>query len=414
MSISEEHSLPDGAVSASPVLTSGLGMAGHTVLSILRRVVAGSLRITLPNGTVAVFGEAGGIDADIQFYNPDVFRRLLFGADLAFAESYMDGDWSTSDMTALLRLMQRNESTMGHHRMMSAWLRAFLRLRHKLNRNSKRGSRRNIAHHYDLGNAFYQLWLDPTMTYSAALFAGEEDEELETAQSRKYETIAEMAGLREGMEVLEVGCGWGGFATHAAARHGARVTGITLSSEQRSYAVASIAQKGLADSVDIRLVDYRDVSGRFDALVSIEMFEAVGERYWDRYFATVRKRLKPGGCAVIQTITIADERFADYRRSPDFIQKYIFPGGLLPSKAEFRRVSREHRLDIEEELFFGQDYAKTLMLWQKKFQSAWPRIRQQGYDPRFKRMWEYYLSYCEAGFSESIVDVGLFKIRRPD
>ncbi len=414
MSLSEEHSLPERAASASPVLSSGLGMAGHTVFSILRRVVAGSLRITLPNGNVVVFGEAGGIHADIQFHSPEVFRRLLFGADLAFAESYMDGDWSTSNMTALLCLMQRNEETMGHHRMMSGWLRALLRLRHRLNRNSKRGSRRNIAHHYDLGNAFYRLWLDPTMTYSAALFDGAGDLELEAAQNRKYETIARMAELRQGSEVLEIGCGWGGFATNAAARHGARVTGITLSSEQRSFAVESVAQKGLADSIDIRLIDYRDVSGRFDALVSIEMFEAVGERYWDRYFTTVRKRLKPGGCAVIQTITIADERFANYRRSPDFIQKYIFPGGLLPSKEEFRRLSREHRLSIEEEHFFGQDYAKTLMIWQQRFQSAWPRIRQQGYDTRFKRMWEYYLSYCEAGFSESIVDVGLFKIRRPD
>ena len=324
----------------------------------------------------------------------------------------MDGEWTTTDLTALLRLMQRNEGAMGHHKMMAGWLRLLSRVQHRLNGNTKRGSRRNIAHHYDLGNAFYETWLDETMTYSAALFDGAEDRDLVAAQNRKNEAIAEMAEIKPGQEVLEVGCGWGGFAAHAAKERGAKVRGITLSREQRAYAIKRMASLSLSDKVEIGLTDYREATGQYDAIVSIEMFEAVGEKYWDRYFTMLRESLKPGACAVIQSITIEDERFDAYKRNADFIQKYIFPGGLLPSPAEFRRMSNAHGFQIEAEMFFGPDYGTTLSLWQRSFQAAWPDIRAQGYDTRFKRMWEYYLSYCEAGFRESIVDVGLFKLRR--
>lgn len=411
MAISEEQTLSERTVAASRAFGPRTGFAAHTALHILKRVVGGSLRITLPDGQVLVFGKSGGMNADIQFHRERVFRRLLLGADLAFAESYMDGDWSTSNLTKLLQLLQRNEEAMGHHKIMAGWLRVLLRLQHSLNRNSRKGSRRNIARHYDLGNTFYGQWLDETMTYSAALFAGPHDRDLEQAQRRKNETIARMAELEPGSRVLEVGCGWGGFAVHAARRHGAHVKGITLSREQCDFATKRISEMALSDRVEISLTDYRESRGRYDALVSIEMFEAVGAQYWDRYFATVKTRLKAGGCAVVQTITIADDRFETYKRGTDFIQKYIFPGGLLPSAAEFRRLCRRHGLTVEAEHFFGLGYARTLNLWQEAFQEAWPRIRSQGYDARFKRMWEYYLSYCEAGFREKIVDVGLFKIR---
>ena len=413
MAISEEHLLPEAAVRTPRSLPPASGLAAQTVLHLLKRAVAGSLRVTLPDGKVLVFGQPGGIDADIQFHRARVFRRLLLGADLAFAESYMGGDWTTSDLTSLLLLLQRNEDSLGHHKMMAGWLRLLLRFQHRLNGNSRRGSRRNIAHHYDLGNAFYEQWLDETMTYSAALFAGPRDQDLAAAQHRKNEAIARMAELKPGSKVLEVGCGWGGFAAHAAKHHGASVKGITLSREQCAYATERIKRLSLSDRVEISLTDYREVPGRYDAVVSIEMFEAVGERYWDRYFQMLKQRLREGGCAVIQTITIADERFEAYRRGTDFIQKHVFPGGLLPSAAEFRRLCKAHGLEIEAERFFGQDYGKTLKLWQEAFQKAWPAIQMQGYDTRFKRMWEYYLSYCEAGFRETIVDVGLFKLRRP-
>ena len=275
----------------------------------------------------------------------------------------------------------------------------------------KTGSARNIAYHYDLGNAFYAEWLDPGMTYSSAMFADAGDD-LETAQRRKNRSVAELLELAPGHELLEIGCGWGGFAEYAAGERGAKVTGLTISHEQHDYATARLARAGLAGRAEIRLQDYRDVAGTFDRIASIEMIEAVGEKHWPTYFARLRSLLRPGGIAVLQAITIADHRFESYRRCPDFIQRYIFPGGMLPSPSVMRQAAARAGLAFVEGPRFAQSYARTLALWQERFQSAWPRIAAPGFDRRFKRMWEYYLAYCEAGFRSGNLDVGHYRLER--
>ncbi|WP_345900863.1 cyclopropane-fatty-acyl-phospholipid synthase family protein, partial [Martelella sp. UBA3392] len=285
-------------------------------------------------------------------------------------------------------------------------------LRHKLRRNSKSGSRRNIAFHYDLGNAFYKLWLDETMTYSSALYEGR-DRSLSEAQTAKYDRI--IARLQIGPEdrVLEIGCGWGGFAEHAAARTGCHVTGLTLSKEQAKYARERLAASGLSDRTDIRLEDYRDCKGTFDKIVSIEMFEAVGEENWPVFFKTVNERLTPGGTAVIQSIAIEHHRLDDYRRNPDFIQAYIFPGGMLPSIETFKKGAGSAGLAVKDLFSFGKDYARTLLEWERRFLAEWDAIRPLGFDDRFQRMWRYYLNYCATGFDAGRIDVAQFHLIKP-
>jgi len=285
------------------------------------------------------------------------------------------------------------------------------RVRHTFRRNTRRGSQRNIAYHYDLGNEFYALWLDRGMTYSSALFENAR-EPLEAAQQRKYDRVAALLELEPGQSVLEIGCGWGGFAEEAAGRHGCSVVGLTLSRAQREYAEARLARAGLADKTRIRLEDYRDARGIFDRIASIEMIEAIGYEHWPVYFARLHKLLRPKGIAVLQAITIADERFESYRRCPDFIQRYIFPGGMLPAPGILRREVERAGFRFVEGPRFASSYALTLALWQERFQAAWPRIAALGFDRRFKRMWEYYLAYCEAGFRSGTLDVGLFRLER--
>jgi cyclopropane-fatty-acyl-phospholipid synthase len=283
-------------------------------------------------------------------------------------------------------------------------------VKHRLHRNTREGAKRNIQAHYDLGNAFYREWLDPTMTYSSALF--ESGMTLEEAQRNKWRRIAEELGLKPGDHILEIGCGWGGFAIFAAREYGAQVTGLTLSQEQYEFARAAVARESLGNLVDIRLQDYRDVQGSFDRIVSIEMFEAIGEKQWRQYFDVCRERLKPGGMAALQIITIADERFDAYRRNPDFIQLYIFPGGMLPSPSVLDASARSAGLGIETMRTFAQSYAETLKEWRARFDDAWPRIAPLGFDERFKRMWDYYLAYCEGGFRAGAIDVAQFKLTR--
>jgi len=375
------------------------------LLALSTRIHAGSLQVTVPDGRVyRVAGEAPGPDATLRIVRDRAARRLFLGGSVGFGTAYMDGDFETPDLRALLALAALNEDHLGDihagHRVVNVVRRAW----HRLRDNTRAGSRRNIAAHYDLGNAFYARWLDPSMTYSSAVFE-RPTQDLGEAQAAKYRRLAEKLALRPDERVLEIGCGWGGFAEVAAKEFGARVTAITVSREQLEFARARIARAGLAERVEARFVDYRDVEGRFDKVVSIEMFEAVGERHWPRYFAKVRDALEPGGRAALQIITIADRWFESYRGGVDFIQRYIFPGGMLPSMPALKQQFERAGLALDKAEFYGQHYAATLAEWNRRFQAAWPELAPLGFDRRFKRMWEFYLAYCEAGFRAGSLDV---------
>ena len=382
------------------------------LLSALPKLQYGTLSLFLPSGQELQFGEAaaGEPRAEVRLHSLKPISRLLRGGSVGWAESYMAGEWDTPDLTALIRWGVGNEHQMEEIVGGSTLLNFINRVIHLARANTRSGSRKNIAYHYDLGNDFYKLWLDQSMTYSAALF--EEGGDLFEAQQNKYRRICKMLNIQPGETVLEIGCGWGGFAELAATEYGAQVTGITLSKEQLAYAQARITAAGLEQKAQFHLIDYRDVDGQYDHIVSIEMFEAVGEEHWPTYFKQVKRLLKPGSSALLQIITIANERFDAYRKSADFIQKYIFPGGMLPSPDALSRQFEQAEMKFDESLYFGKDYAKTLAHWRHAFLAQWPRIQTQGFDERFRRMWLYYLCYCEGGFEESSIDVGLFKISR--
>jgi len=376
------------------------------------RIAVGKLTIRFPNGdTHFAQGALPGPSASLNVRSAKLAWKLASGGSLGFARAYLDGDWDTPDLGAVLQFGVANQGALGTVLDASGPARLVAFLRHRLRANTRAGSRRNIAFHYDLGNDFYRHWLDETMTYSSALFLSE-DQSLADAQRAKYARIAKVLELGPDDHVLEIGCGWGGFAEYAAAETGCRVTGLTLSREQAEFARGRLAAAGLADRVEIRLEDYRDCSGRFDKIVSIEMFEAVGEENWPTYFDALQALLKPGGRAMVQSITIADERFAQYRRNADFIQTYIFPGGMLPSPTAFASVATERGLDVLEQKFFGADYDRTLLAWDRAFVAAWHRIEPLGFDARFKRMWRYYLHYCATGFRSDRIDVCQFLLAR--
>ena len=373
----------------------------------------GSVRLTLPSGHTAVFrGRDPGADAAIIVRNQGVFWKSLWRGGIGFAESYMNGDWTTPDLRAVLRFFLQNRT--GLTREERTWFRVRLpdRLFHRLRRNTRRGSRRNIAHHYDLGNAFYARWLDAGMMYSSAYFS-HDGQSLEDAQRAKSDLILDMLEVGPDERVLEIGCGWGSFAMQAARDRGARVHGITLSPSQLAYASQEVCAEGLGEHCKLELLDYRDVGGSYDRIASIEMIEAVGADGWPTYFRTLRERLEPGGLAVIQAITIDKTLFDRYRRRPDFIQRYIFPGGMLPTVEGIRAHAAESGLEVETELRFGASYARTLREWRRRFLESWPANRHDGFDKRFRRMWNYYLTYCEVGFDWGTIDVGLYKLRRP-
>jgi cyclopropane-fatty-acyl-phospholipid synthase len=373
------------------------------------RFKTGTITVVLPNGhKMTIRGEEPGPTAELHLHRRRFFRRVLMGGHLAFAEAYIDGDWDSPDLAALVSYFAQNEAALsidGHW-----WARALSRVVHRFRANNKRGSRRNIAFHYDLGNNFYKEWLDPSMTYSSAVYATGA-ETLEQAQTEKYARMAAKVALKPGDHVLEIGCGWGGFA-ELAARQGAFVTALTLSKEQKAYAEARFAAAGLADRVEVRLQDYRDVTGSFDGVVSIEMIEAVGEAYWPVYFETIQRVLKPGGRAAIQAITIEASRFEPYRRSPDFIQRYIFPGGMLPTIERLQQETARAGLAWEALEAYGRDYARTLRLWRERFEVTWDRIAPLGFDERFRRTWRYYLAYCEGGFDAGSIDVVQIGLQR--
>ncbi|NBW47357.1 MAG: class I SAM-dependent methyltransferase [Betaproteobacteria bacterium] len=392
--------------------------AAHAVFRLLPRLQHGTLDVQLPDGTQLHFGgpsDTSPLRAAMRLHNWNVCSAALKSGDIGFAESYIAGDWTTPDLTALLKLFIANRGDIEHVIYGSWWGSLLYRAKHLLNRNSRSGSRKNIHAHYDLGNAFYRLWLDETMTYSAALFeADRENEDLAHAQRAKVRRALRECGVQAGSRVLEIGCGWGGLAEIAASEFGAQVTGVTLSTEQLAWAQDRLARAGVQAQCDLRLQDYRDIREEpFDAIASIEMFEAVGEDYWPGFFKTVHDQLKRGGVACIQSITIRDDLFDRYRRSTDFIQQYIFPGGMLPSKSAFREQARKAGLQVSHELAFGADYAETLKRWREVFLREEAAVRGVGFDTRFLRIWEFYLAYCEAAFATGNTDVVQFTLRKP-
>ena len=376
----------------------------------LSRIKAGELRAVFPSNFQKVYsGAQVGPTADIQINSWKLVPRLLLSGDMGLAESFLSGEWETSNLTQLILLGDINERALGNAVTPSKFINLIEKLRHQRRDNSKRGSRRNIAAHYDLGNEFYSHWLDNSMSYSSALFK-DFGEKLEVGQNRKYQRLAKALKLKEGDQVLEIGCGWGGFAEIAAKEYKCNVVGITLSNEQAKFAKRRMQETQLTNLVDIRIEDYRDVQGSFDKIVSIEMFEAVGEEHWRNYFETIKTRLKPGGLAGIQSITIANEFFDTYKKRPDFIQKYIFPGGILPSEDKLNNAVSSAGLKILDDYYFGKSYAETLRRWQSTFEQKWGDIKNLGFDEKFQKMWRYYLSYCEAGFETGHINVGQFLI----
>ena len=378
-----------------------------------QKAINGSLRITLPNGETVELsnGKPGRVSA-ITVHNPDLFRRMAREGWVAFAEAYMDGWWSTDDLQGFMDHMYEIDYSVYDKLTGNVIVRAFERLRFWLQSNSRKQAPKNIAYHYDLGNEFYRLWLDDTMTYSSAVFrTGQES--LETAQTQKYAHMIDEMGATEGDHILEIGCGWGGFAEFAARERGLKVTGLTISREQRDYAVARIADAGLDDRVEIKLQDYRDEKGTYDGIASIEMFEAVGEKYWPVYFDCLRNCLRPGRNATLQIITVEDARWESYRKGVDFIQKFIFPGGLLPAPSVLRDEVRKAGLEVARSFEFADSYSQTLRRWHESFNSRWEEISALGFDDRFRRMWNMYLTSCASGFQSGNCDVTQITVRRP-
>jgi cyclopropane-fatty-acyl-phospholipid synthase len=408
-------------ISQTSTLTGGFSLpstapaAARAVFRVLGKLSIGRLHVQLPDGASAHFGahDSSGPHAAIRMVNWNACAAALKSGDIGFAESYIAGDWQTPDLSALLRLFIANRDAIESVVYGSWWGSLLYRARHLLHRNSRRGSRKNIHAHYDLGNPFYRLWLDETMNYSSGWFNGDYRKSLAEAQHAKVLRALDECGLQPGQRLLEIGCGWGALAEAAATARGAQVVGVTLSSEQLAWAQSRIAAARATERVDLRLQDWRDLDDEpFDAIASIEMFEAVGREYWPGFFATLRNKLKPGGRACLQSITIRDDLFERYVHGTDFIQQYIFPGGLLPSPSEFRKAARAAGLEVINELAFGADYAETLRRWRERFLAEERRVRAIGFDTRFMRTWEFYLAYCEAAFGGGNTDVMQFTLRR--
>jgi cyclopropane-fatty-acyl-phospholipid synthase len=377
----------------------------HALRDVLRLVTVGELALTLDDGTHrTVRGRAPGPMATLHIVRPRFVRRMVLGGGLGLAESYMDGDVETEDLAAFLEFIARNLEDWQRRHGRARWYRALWHLSRPVRALARRRSADPLDRHYDLGDAFFAHWLDPSMTYSAAVYPDGTDD-LHAAQAHKYRLLSSLADLAAGHRVLEIGCGWGGFAVHAAREIGCEVTALTLSPSHHGYARARAAREGVADRVRVLREDYRRAQGVFDRVVSIEMFEAVGERNWRAYFDQVRARLTAGGKAALQIIVIAENYWDRYRRKPDFIQRYIFPGGILPTRAALRRESAAAGLTWVGDRGFGAHYARTLAEWRRRFEAAWPELAPMGFDDRFRRMWRFYLAYCEAGFRTGRIDV---------
>ena len=391
--------------------------AARATLKLLLRLKHGTLTLKLPDGSVQRFGNGQAPQASLHLLNWNVCSAALKSGDIGFAESYIAGDWTSPHLTDLLQVLIVNRKEV-EDVIYGTWLGRFAyRIKHLLNRNTKANSQKNIHAHYDLGNAFYELWLDDTMNYSSAIFETPETS-MKDAQHAKVRRALRMAQVKPGDKVLEIGCGWGALAEKATKEFGASVVGVTLSTEQLEWANKRMQREGVTEKADLRLQDYRDIGkttsdAPFDAICSIEMVEAVGREYWPEYFQTVHRLLKPGGYACIQSIVIADELFERYLTSTDFIQQYVFPGGCLPCPTEFRAQAAKAGLQVVDEFSFGQDYAHTLQLWREQFAAQEAHVLQLGFDKRFVRIWEFYLSYCEAAFLEANTDVVQYTLRKP-
>ncbi|MEL6376906.1 MAG: cyclopropane-fatty-acyl-phospholipid synthase family protein [Pseudomonadota bacterium] len=384
------------------------------MFAVAQRLEQGQLDIGLKDGRVfRAKGEGSGPVARIDIQNDDVFTRLVREGYLGFCEAYLDGWWSTPDLQSFMDWINSGNDSVYNGFPGQKLVELYEKLRFWLQSNSRRQARKNISYHYDLGNDFYGLWLDDTMTYSSAIFATGQ-ESLEKAQHAKYASMVDQLDVRPGDHVLEIGCGWGGFAEYAAKERGLRVTGLTISEEQFKYASERIEKAGLSDLVEFKLQDYRDETGHYDGIASIEMFEAVGEKYWPTYFNAVRDRLKPGGTATLQIITVQDARFEAYKNDVDFIQKYIFPGGMLPSPSALRTQVTNAGLNVLKSIEFGESYSQTLRRWHDTFNEKWDQIALLGFDDRFKRMWNFYLTSCAGAFLTGNCDVTQITIARPE
>jgi cyclopropane-fatty-acyl-phospholipid synthase len=379
--------------------------AVRQALNFATRLERGRLDVHMPDGRNFRFeGREAGPQAVMIVHDLGFARRLASGGEVGIAEAFLKGEWESPNLTYFLELFCVNQPVIQRLLDGKPIIRMLQVARHWLNRNTRAGSRRNIHAHYDLGNRFYSAWLDKTMTYSSALFT-ETESDLASAQTAKYRALAHEIGLAPEHHVLEIGCGWGGFAEFAARDIGCRVTGLTISQEQFDFASQRMQAAGLSDHVEIKMLDYRDEKGMFDRIASIEMFEAVGEEYWPAYFAQLRDRLKPGGKAGLQVITIQDALFKSYKSELDFIRRYVFPGGMLPTPTIMRDMGTKFGFSLSAERVFGLDYATTLSHWRDRFRHAWPQLMPLGFDEQFRRLWEYYLAYCEAGFRAGTIDV---------
>ena len=380
---------------------------------LAQKLKNGRIDFVLPDGRrFRVDAPNPGPVAEITIHNPDTFARLIREGDLGMADAYLEGWWSTPDLQAFMDVVHADNNEAYDSFAGMQLVRLWERLRFWMNRNTKDQAKKNISYHYDLGNEFYSLWLDETMTYSSAIFeTGQES--LEKAQIAKYKSMVDQMGAQPGDHVLEIGCGWGGFAEYAAKERGLKVTGLTISREQYDYATARIQKAGLSDKVQFKLQDYRDETGIYDGIASIEMFEAVGEQYWPIYFQTLRDRLKPGKNATLQIITVEDARFEIYRKSVDFIQKYIFPGGMLPSPSVLRNEVEKAGLNVMKSIEFGESYSQTLRRWHETFNQRWEDVALLGFDGRFRRMWNFYLTSCAAGFHSGCIDVTQITVNKP-
>jgi cyclopropane-fatty-acyl-phospholipid synthase len=400
------------------ILTSTNGQTGlpryfARVFAMAQDMNNGRVDFVLPDGRkFRADGKNPGHVAELQIHNPDLFARLIREGDLGFCDAYLDNWWSTPDLQAFMDLIHSDNEDLYDGFPGQGIVRMFEKFRFWMQRNHKSQARKNISYHYDLGNEFYGLWLDDTMTYSSALFeTGQESHE--AAQTAKYKSMVDQMGVKAGDHVLEIGCGWGGFAEYAAKERGLKVTGLTISEEQFKYAKERIENAGLSDLVDFKLQDYRDETGTYDGIASIEMFEAVGQKYWPAYFETVRERLKPGANATLQIITVDDRRWDIYKNGVDFIQKYIFPGGLLPSPTVLREQVVKAGLGVEKSIEFGQSYNISLRRWHETFNDKWDQIAEMGFDDRFRRMWNFYLTSCASTFESGNCDVTQITIKRP-
>ena len=384
------------------------------VFALVGKLNSGRVDFILPDGRrFRAEGSKPGPVAEVTINNPDVFARLVREGDLGFCDAYLDGWWTTPDLQAFMDFIHADNDDMYDGFPGMALVRAWEKARFWFQSNTKRQALKNISYHYDLGNDFYSLWLDDTMTYSSALF-NTSQESLEKAQIAKYASMVDRMGVKPGDHVLEIGCGWGGFAEYAAKERGLKVTGLTISKEQLDYANKRIKSKGLSDKVNLKLQDYRDETGVYDGVASIEMFEAVGEKYWPVYFDKIKQCLKPGKQATLQIITIQDARWDVYRKSVDFIQKYIFPGGMLPSPSVLRQEIHRAGLSVQHSIEFGKSYSQTLRRWFEVFNNKWDNISAMGFDDRFRRMWNFYLTSCAATFESGNCDVTQITLQKPD